>query len=289
MDVLFRECDGSSLGRPAMLAKVVDSIGTEQFASTLLSLLNSISGADHCAGFQFGSESIHSLWTESLQKSDSTIIYAYRYFQEGVWRKDPAISAVSDILHSTMAGLIRADIHDRSYEEIKDYVFPSVRDRVLLCRRLENSIIGVSVVRTDPGQSFSDDAVQQLAAVSNILMSSLIKHVSMLAPRPDVSTALSNLCEIERCVLSRSNLPRRESEVCARILYGISSLGISLDLGIGEESVKTYRKRAYQRLGIGCERELLRWYLASWSAWASRRDIAMDSTETCSPAVSGLQ
>ncbi|NKJ50705.1 hypothetical protein CIC12_29080 [Burkholderia sp. SG-MS1] len=271
MEVLFRECDGGSLGRPEVLAKVIDSIGSEQFASTLLSLLNSISGADHCAGFQFENDSIHSLLIESLQKSESAITYASRYFKEGLWRKDPAISAVRGRLSGAGAGLIHADINDRSYDEIKAYIFPRVRDRILLCRRLENSIIGVSVVCTDPNQSFSDDAVQQLAAVSNILVSSLIKHVTMSASRSGVSTALSSLSEIERCLIARSNLPRRESEVCARVLYGVSSLGISLDLGIGEESVKTYRKRAYQRLGIGCERELLRWYLANWSAWANPR------------------
>jgi len=57
------------------------------------------------------------------------------------------------------------------------------------------------------------------------------------------------------------------SSRCSRILYGLSSIGISLDLGAGEESAKTYRKRAYQRLRIGSERELLHWYLAQWSAW----------------------
>jgi DNA-binding CsgD family transcriptional regulator len=66
-------------------------------------------------------------------------------------------------------------------------------------------------------------------------------------------------------------LPRREAEVCARILYGMSSVGIALDLSVSEETVKTYRKRAYQRLNIGSERELLTWYLARWSRWRGHR------------------
>ena len=47
----------------------------------------------------------------------------------------------------------------------------------------------------------------------------------------------------------------------ARILYGLSAAGIAVDLGIGIESVTTYRKRAYRRLGIATQRELLVWYL----------------------------
>src|SRR5690606_16731246 len=61
--------------------------------------------------------------------------------------------------------------------------------------------------------------------------------------------------------------PKREVEVCARILHGMSSIGIALDLGVSEETVRTYRKRSYQRLQIASERELLVWYLDLWSTW----------------------
>jgi DNA-binding CsgD family transcriptional regulator len=72
---------------------------------------------------------------------------------------------------------------------------------------------------------------------------------------------------IEGCLaLSSPRLARREAEVCARILYGMTSLGIALDLGIGEESAMTYRKRAYNRLNIGSQRELLLWYLDQWAS-----------------------
>ncbi len=87
----------------------------------------------------------------------------------------------------------------------------------------------------------------------------------------DASFGLSVLAEIESCIEATSELPRREAEVCARILYGLSSVGISLDLSVTEETVKTYRKRAYQRLVIGSERELLTWYLACWSRWRGHR------------------
>ena len=70
------------------------------------------------------------------------------------------------------------------------------------------------------------------------------------------------MSEIENTVATSSfGLPRRELEVCARILYGISSEGIALELGISEQTVITYRKRTYERLGIATSRELLLWYL----------------------------
>ena len=45
----------------------------------------------------------------------------------------------------------------------------------------------------------------------------------------------------------------------------MTSPGIALDLNIGEESAMTYRKRAYHRLNIGSQRELLLWFLRQWS------------------------
>lgn len=51
-------------------------------------------------------------------------------------------------------------------------------------------------------------------------------------------------------------LTPREREVCARAAIGVSVEGAALDLAIATSSVLTYRKRAYQRLGISSAYEL---------------------------------
>ena len=56
--------------------------------------------------------------------------------------------------------------------------------------------------------------------------------------------------------LPKDKLTTRESEVCERILVGFTSTGISLDLGIAESSVNTYRRRAYEKLEIATQNEL---------------------------------
>jgi len=53
-----------------------------------------------------------------------------------------------------------------------------------------------------------------------------------------------------------SRLTHREKEVCLRILSGFSSEAISIELGISLQSTFTYRKRAYDRLGISSQNEL---------------------------------
>ena len=61
---------------------------------------------------------------------------------------------------------------------------------------------------------------------------------------------------ISRGVEPFDRLTTRESEICERILIGYTSTGISLDLGIATSSVNTYRRRAYEKLGIATQNEL---------------------------------
>ena len=72
--------------------------------------------------------------------------------------------------------------------------------------------------------------------------------------------ALTSLFDVESCLAESTTLPRRQVEVCARILLGFSREHISNDLGIGMETVHTHRKRAYHRLRVANEQELAAWY-----------------------------
>ena len=53
-----------------------------------------------------------------------------------------------------------------------------------------------------------------------------------------------------------ARLTNREKQVCLRIVSGLGSEAISADLDIGLHSTLTYRKRAYEKLGISSQNEL---------------------------------
>lgn len=111
----------------------------------------------------------------------------------------------------------------------------------------------------------------QLAGSGAALGAILRKHIeSEKALKEKRAGPLSRLDTIQECISECTDLPPRELEVCARILYGISSAGIAVDLAISETTVKTYRKRAYHRLGLGSERELITWYLQARERWTPR-------------------
>jgi DNA-binding CsgD family transcriptional regulator len=61
-----------------------------------------------------------------------------------------------------------------------------------------------------------------------------------------------------RLLILDRGLTARELDVAVRALYGLTAEGTALDLAIKTSSVITYRKRAYERLGISSLNELFR-------------------------------
>ena len=54
----------------------------------------------------------------------------------------------------------------------------------------------------------------------------------------------------ERLLRVHHGLTDRELDVCARVPQGMTHEGIARDLGLGVPTVKTYRNRAFARMGI---------------------------------------
>lgn len=271
MTVMVQERPAASSSPEVTLAQLVDCIGNERFGPALASYLHSLCGADHFAAFRLGRDELREVAACCVQPERTARDRVESYVKQGLWKHDPAMTEAQRCIENTAPALIHVDFSDHGYDHLRPRVYPHVRDRLLLCGRSSNGAFGLSVLRADPNAPFAHEAIEKLGGAAELLVAMLAKHADVCQRRPNVAQALTALPDIETCIVATSFLPRREAEVCARILYGLSSVGIALDLSVSEETVKTYRKRAYQRLSIGSERELLTWYLARWSRWSEER------------------
>lgn len=59
------------------------------------------------------------------------------------------------------------------------------------------------------------------------------------------------------------NLTTQELAVCSRILKGMSYIGIASDLGLKESTIKTYRNRAFEKMGIHFKSQLYAMFLSA--------------------------
>ncbi len=133
--------------------------------------------------------------------------------------------------------------------------------------------VAITLARSGNTDAFRQSERDALDDAREHLISLTLKHVILC----EQARTLTSLNAIEaRIDRTAPRLPRREAQVCARVLYGMTSAGISIDLAIGEESAMTYRKRAYARLGIASQRELLLWYLGEVAP--SHSDVSLRGT-----------
>lgn len=99
---------------------------------------------------------------------------------------------------------------------------------------------------------FSREQLFRLKAIAPTIGASVARHFRQGATRQPAQ----DLAALFATRAPLAGLTAREQDVCRGILSGLSSEAISQELGIGLHSTLTYRKRAYERLGISSQNEL---------------------------------
>jgi DNA-binding CsgD family transcriptional regulator len=256
--------------RPSDFIDLIGSVGDSTFAVNVLRLAHQLCGADHSSVFHWTSgqlATVASLAPASLDGSDFAKNLAGRYLEQHSLVRDPAYL---ESIHcpERKALFFHADMKARNVNFGGFYDEADVCDRIVLTQRVDSHIFGVSLLRTVDRGMFSESEIWRVGNVMDPLLALSRKHISLLDSWSDVAGALTSLSAIEECIrLGPIPFPRREAQVCARILYGITTAGIAGELGVAEETVSTYRKRIYERLSIATQRELMVWHLTNWSRW----------------------
>lgn len=243
------------------MAEMVEATGTDRFGAALLNHLQEACGADYCAVFRVGPEAPSEVATGSHDGSQTAHSRVAQYLQREYWSKDPAMVYAQTQLSGQVPMLMRVDVSHLEDPVVRETIWPRIRDRVVIAGRSRYCTYSMSVLREGRG-GFTPVEIERVGASADLLISVLAKHADLIGRGPgSMAGVISSLPAIEARIDDESPLTRREGQVCARILYGLTTTGIALDLGISNETVKTFRKLAYRRLGIGSERELLQWYL----------------------------
>jgi DNA-binding CsgD family transcriptional regulator len=244
------------------LPVLIDSVGCDHFGLELLSYLRPNCGADYAAVYRFERGCLNQVARGNWAGMENPNQQLSSYLKDGYWRKDPSIDdARHRLTGHEAATAFRVGMDSLQDQDFRWTIYPGVGDRMMVCGHRGDSIILLSLLREKERGGFSDEELIWVKATADLLVSLMSKHIDVMLRKATFSSALSSWTVIERVLMQNTRLARREAEICSRMLNGISAAGTAVDLGIAEESVKTYRKRAYQRLGIGSKQELLSMYL----------------------------
>jgi DNA-binding CsgD family transcriptional regulator len=245
----------------ARIGRLIEVVGTARFEPEMFGLTRSVLDCEHVTAFAV-SEAIapRILFAANMGPLPIAKMLAAKYVTQ-YWRFDPANripDATSPGTKNIAISTVPNDISDGSYRR-DCYTSVGLRDRFSVMRRGNGETIRINFYRGARGGTFDTTAIDFIMGSADLLLSLILKHAR------DGETGADRLtprqCQ-DRLRMLEPAMPLREIEVCAAIIQGMTSEAISLKLGISVNTVLTYRKRAYARLGISCQNELMRLVLS---------------------------
>lgn len=244
-------------GGSEAVAELVLALGSAGFADKLLRQLNQITELNHLSLVHLESqERITYVLSASDDQMQITRTLQQLYLSI-YYRLDPNkefLQQFSDQDSVLVRRLRPQEINDLDYRQLW-YEKMGIVDRLSILFQGDKGLYCLNLFRGR--ESFSDADIEQLTELAPLLAALALKHARLCGRLSSFMTRDEQIQTlIERLEYIESGLTPREKEVCARMLLGMSSEGIALDLAIKPHSVQTYRKRAYARLNISSQNEL---------------------------------
>lgn len=239
-----RQSPPAWLPSPSLLT-LLDGLGEDDFLDRFLDWVNAVLGADQCMLFFCAEDkSVSTLLYKDFAKDESARALAHTYISERRYMQDPNFALLKEcpagelhVLHldhfSTEMGL---NYRRQFFDE------PGFRDKLSIIRGHEAGNYYLNLYRRTGsfGEVFRDPAEETAAArmLSGLIVKHYLLNRKMLAQGP------------------LAFLSHREQQVCQAVLQGKKNEIIADELGVSLNSVVTYRKRAYEKLGISSRAQL---------------------------------
>lgn len=258
--------DPTAFGHPVWLeglTQLCRCIGSPEFESRLLKLLNKVTPVDHCVVFTFGQGGAGHLFThgrmdvaEAQQLADD---YVKHFHQQ-----DPNYQQIAGAAEGCEDCLIPLATDSGNDSFYKNHFFDrhDLIDKASTVGKVEQGSVYCNFYRMGRSGPYSDKDWQLLESILPLITTLISTHYRMLQLSPtDERRPYRNARSLVHNIISKSvspfsQLTPRERQVCERILLGYTSVGIGLDLEIAQSSVVTYRRRAYEKLTISTQNEL---------------------------------
>lgn len=244
----------------AALARMVSGIGAPAFASDALRGLNE-------AQLQAASWAVYQLrpgrppvlhLSASAGVADTTR-QCFAAYLDGLYARDRSFDDVAP----GQAAVLRMHADEAPTRDHRDAIYRrhGVLERLSVVQRAaDQSLLAINLYHHLHQGPFAEGEVAGFADVAPLLLAAVQRHLSLAEPA--VAAAPTPACPREALRARCPALTERELDVCERLLRGWSYDGIAADLGLSLATVKTYRARAFDRLGMHFKSELFAAFVA---------------------------
>lgn len=249
----WRLPDSDPLVTTSLASTVMAGIGTDRFAANVLTGMQAILPSSHCTVFALGSDgrvtAISTASTYGEAATETAVEYVRKGFDQQdsnmVWlakRKTPARS------QTWLSHQLAEEVANELYRRVC-YGDVGIRERVsVLLLQADGHRIALSLYRNLSFSRFTDSDFRTLENCAPLLGAAVTAHVARVH-RATVKAALEQ--QIQK------QLPHRERQVVAHILAGHTTKETAQSMSLSPTTVLTYRYRAFAKLGVRTQRDLL--------------------------------
>ncbi len=239
------------------LCAVTDSIGEQDFAPCALSLVNAALAVDFMSVYRVSGNQPPHMFLSASRTAHDVSVDCFRRYQRGLYRRDQTFARARELSTSGVPAMTlwnEAEIPSPHREQI--YRRHGIHERLsVVVADNQDGMLAINLYRFDLTGGFRDREIDAAQAIGRPFLSCVNKHLQVLGLIRKVSRKSAS--DVRQLLLERSPLlTPRELDVCERLSLGWTYDGIAQDLGLSVPSVKTYRARAFDRLGIHFRNEL---------------------------------
>jgi DNA-binding CsgD family transcriptional regulator len=260
------------------IGDLIATIGTPAFGPQFFDLFQDALQIDHCTVFAFkGTARPNSVVLEarSAELSRLTSRLAKEYIA-GAFTDDPNVRRDRSYETPTVHCLRADELKNRGYRS-RFYDEPGMAHELVVLGQNADTLYYSSFYRTGTRPGFEKGDINLASELAQFSLKTLHRHFALLgaaeaAPSPWMTGASSAtlmspaqrkamLGHLTEVLLGEPHtLSAREAQICAAIILGYTTFGISMNFGISINTVATHRKRAYRKLGICSQNELFSRY-----------------------------
>ncbi|MDB5966761.1 MAG: LuxR family transcriptional regulator [Polaromonas sp.] len=243
-----------------VLAGIIGELGQARFASTLLDDLHPLVPAASWSVYQTGRGCAPRLFMSASRGVPDTTRACWQAYLSGPYLSDrtltPDAGASAETGDTRLCHITAAEVPAEHRARV--YEAHGVAERVSVVQGSGHTLFAVNFYRHQHQHAFSDAQLGDFEAVAPALLALTQKHLALGGARGAVpADTTGKLTHWQRRLQAlEPALTARELAVCARLLLGMTQDGIACDLGLRLPTVKTYRNRAFARLGIHFRNQL---------------------------------
>lgn len=235
-------------------SELVCTLGTEGFPGALLAYLGQWVDCQHFSVVRMAGKRPQLLAVGTRHQDTGLVLRCGQAYIERYYRHDPLFEPLR-AAPGQIGHLLAQDIRFLPYREAI-YLRHGMIERLssLYLDEQERPVLFNLYRHRDQG-FFSERELQMCEALSPALLQLLRGHMALIG--------LNRVKDHDQQLLLHCpDLTSQELKICSRLFRGMTHAGVAADLGIKESTVKTFRNRAFERLGINFRSQLFALFTA---------------------------